>query len=88
MISLETFQEMTERIDDLDFIVKVVQANVLLCTNFAFKSLDELVCDYAYHGLTEEHFDFALEISMYEVDKSLKDWTDCKPKFPSRKKGE
>lgn len=93
MITNETFIEMLEKIDDKDFILKVIQANVILCKSAPIEEdfespgnyVQRLVIENAHNDIKKEHYDYALDIFEYENFKSLEGLGSSKPKFPLRK---
>jgi len=79
MIQEDTFREMLEKIDDKDFILKTIQADVILTKatlqesdydkegNFV-KRLSEENC---HNDITPEHYNYAVSLFTYQNCKSL-----------------
>lgn len=95
MINEETFKEMLSHFpDDADFVLKVVQADVILTKSTPKNEhydktpeetyVEYLVREHAHNGITKNHYDFAVALSIYQNMKDLNGLGGSNPKFPEK----
>lgn len=92
MLSVETFEEMLEKIPDRDFILKVIQAGVILSKSRIIKNdvkkkgnfLRRLVDENYHNDIHEEHYNYAIELFNYEQLKALGGLGGSTAAFPER----
>ena len=95
MIEEETFKKMlTNFPDDMDFVLKVIQADVIaskttpkdehLDPNSGESYLDFLVKSSHHNNITIEHYNFAVELYEYQCFKMLGGLGGSNPAFPKR----
>jgi len=95
MFNVETFEEMLDKIPDRDFILKVIQAEVILTKSEPIEDdfkergnfVRRLTEDNYHNGILEEHYNYAVELFEYEQLKEIRGLGGCNPKFPERKIG-
>jgi len=92
MIQVDTFLEMLREINDLDFILKVIQAEVVIAKGTIIDEdlkihgnyVRRLEMDNYHNGLRMEHYQYALKIFDYEQMKSLGGLGGSQVIFPKR----
>lgn len=92
MISVDTFEEMLEKISDHDFILKVIQAGVILSKSRPIEDdfkekgnfVRRLVSENYHNEIYEEHYNYAVELFNYEQLKELNGLGGSFAVFPER----
>ena len=95
MISVDTFEEMLEKISDHDFLLKVIQADVILSKSNPIEDdlkepgnfVRRLVSETYHNDIGEAHYNYAVELFNYEQLKVLNGLGGSVAVFPERQAG-
>ena len=79
MINVSTFQEMLKSCNDLDFVLKVIQADVILSKSRPKKRdyttkdgfLNRLIEKHSHNDIEKKHYDAAIRLYTYQAIKDL-----------------
>ena len=90
MINVDTFKMLYDAFEDKDYVLKVIQANVIMSKSAIEPSdmqaegnfLKRLVAENAHNGILKEHYDFAVELYIYQEIKDLNGLGGSKAIFP------
>jgi hypothetical protein len=93
VLRTDTFEEMLEKIHDKDFILKVIQAGVVLCKSKPLASemvsgsptfLKRVVDENEHNDLEEKHYLAFIDLFYYEAAKDFSDLNKDNPAmFPN-----